>query len=236
MTTIVAHRGLADVHPENTLSAFEAAFDMGMAVELDISTTADDKLVIMHDRTVDRTTNGSGKVGDMSLQEIRSLDAGGGARVPTFVEVCSLAAAKAPELLALVIDVKTLTRDIAIGICEALQAELLFGTTVGIGLIQSSVKVRREVKKSHPDLQCAALAETVETLPAALADPFSNWVYARFVPSADEVYAASDVKRKILVSGSQVSKDVHDAYRAYQANPAAVLTWHPCELYELIGR
>ena len=219
MTTIVAHRGLDDIHPENTLAAFETAFDMGMAVELDIASTADDELVIMHDRAVDRTTNGSGKVADLSLREIRSLDAGGGARVPTFAEVCSLAAAKGPEMLALVIDVKTLTTDIASGICEALQAERLFGITVGIGLIQSSVEVRREIKKSHPDLQCAALAETAKALPVSLVDPFSNWVYARFVPSPDDVAVAADANRKILVSGPQVSKDVHDAYRAYQASP-----------------
>ena len=57
---ICAHRGLDDSAPENTLAAFAAALDKGMAIEFDVQMTADGQLVIMHDQTVDRTTDGAG--------------------------------------------------------------------------------------------------------------------------------------------------------------------------------
>lgn len=91
---ISAHRGAADTHPENTIAALREAVSLGAAqIELDIRGTADGKLVVIHDSTVDRTTNGTGKIKHMSLAEIRTLDAGTwkdasfkGERVPTFRE------------------------------------------------------------------------------------------------------------------------------------------------------
>lgn len=93
--TVVAHRGLAPGLPENTLTAFRAAIGLGVdAIEIDLRVTADGHLVVMHDDTVDRTTNGHGRVADLSLAEIKALDAGshagaefGAERIPTYREV-----------------------------------------------------------------------------------------------------------------------------------------------------
>ncbi|MFD4404219.1 glycerophosphodiester phosphodiesterase [Nocardia sp. NPDC058499] len=93
--TVVAHRGLAPGFPENTLAAFRGAIGLGVdAIEIDLRVTADGHLVVMHDDTVDRTTNGHGRVADLMLSEVRSLDAGSSAgsafrteRVPTYREV-----------------------------------------------------------------------------------------------------------------------------------------------------
>lgn len=84
--------------PENTLAAFQRAIRLGCDyVEIDVRTTRDGKLVIMHDRTVDRTTNGSGAVNELTLAAIRKLDAGAkfsplyrGEKVPTLDEVFEL--------------------------------------------------------------------------------------------------------------------------------------------------
>src|SRR5579859_6241329 len=82
----ISHRGEHLHHPENTMPAFHAAVDAGADfIEVDVRTTSDGKLVLMHDATVDRTTNGHGEVAAMTLEEIRKLDAGG-AKVPTFEE------------------------------------------------------------------------------------------------------------------------------------------------------
>lgn len=84
---IVAHRGAKEVAPENTIAAFEAAAAFGANyVEIDVRPTRDGHLVLMHDATVDRTTNGKGAVRDLTLAEIRTLDAGKGEKVPTFLE------------------------------------------------------------------------------------------------------------------------------------------------------
>ena len=74
---LFAHRGGAGLWPENTLFAFENAAKLGVDVlELDVHLTADDNLVVIHDSTVDRTTNGSGRVDEMTVAELKKLDAG----------------------------------------------------------------------------------------------------------------------------------------------------------------
>lgn len=91
----IAHRGASGSAPENTIEAFELALRQGMdALEVDIHLTADDHVVVMHDASVDRTTDGAGEIRSMPLAAIRRLDAGRwfgeqwrGARVPTLEEV-----------------------------------------------------------------------------------------------------------------------------------------------------
>jgi glycerophosphoryl diester phosphodiesterase len=84
----VGHRGVMGVEPENTLRSFRRAERAGLdQVELDLHLSKDGALVVMHDAAVDRTTDGSGLVRDLTLAEIRALDAGLGERVPVFEEV-----------------------------------------------------------------------------------------------------------------------------------------------------
>ncbi|WDQ17113.1 glycerophosphodiester phosphodiesterase [Rhodopirellula sp. P2] len=74
---ISAHRGSSHDRPENTIAAIQRAMEAGAtAVELDVRTSRDGKLVIMHDAKVDRTTNGSGRVNDLTWDELTALDAG----------------------------------------------------------------------------------------------------------------------------------------------------------------
>ena len=90
--SVIAHRGGAATAPENTMAAFrKAVAQKADAIELDVQMTKDGVPVVIHDETVDRTTNGSGAVRDMTLEMIRALDAGEGEQVPTFEEVVALA-------------------------------------------------------------------------------------------------------------------------------------------------
>jgi glycerophosphoryl diester phosphodiesterase len=103
----VAHRGYSAVAPENTLPAFAAALHGGAtSVEFDVRTTADGVPVVVHDRTLERTTTGSGPVSEATFDEVRALDAGGwfspayaGVRVPTLAETIDLLAPADAELL-----------------------------------------------------------------------------------------------------------------------------------------
>ena len=73
----IAHRGASGTFPENTLSAFRAAIDAGADMcELDVQLTRDGAVVVIHDETVDRTTDGTGEVAALTLEEIQRLDAG----------------------------------------------------------------------------------------------------------------------------------------------------------------
>ena len=72
MVVNVAHRGASGNYPENTLLAFQKALEIGVdEIELDLYLTKDDHLIIMHDPTVDRTTDGTGAISDLTLTEIK---------------------------------------------------------------------------------------------------------------------------------------------------------------------
>ncbi len=105
----IAHRGASGkgLAPENTLAAIEKALEIGVdLVEVDIHLTADGHPVVIHDRTVDRTTDGSGPVDGLTLEEIRKLDAGKwrdpayrGERIPTMEEALDLVKGRAGLLI-----------------------------------------------------------------------------------------------------------------------------------------
>ena len=94
---VIAHRGASGWAPENTIPAFQKADGLRAdMIEFDIQYTADQHIIVIHDRTVDRTTNGTGKVIEKTLAELRKLDAGAwyddkftGTRIPTFRETLS---------------------------------------------------------------------------------------------------------------------------------------------------
>jgi glycerophosphoryl diester phosphodiesterase len=95
MTLRIGHRGAAGTHPENTLCSFHRAVELGCdGAEFDVHRTRDGELVVIHDAVVNRTTNGSGLVRDLTYDDIRGLDAGTwkdpqfcGEKVPTLREV-----------------------------------------------------------------------------------------------------------------------------------------------------
>ena len=74
---VIAHRGASAHAPENTLPAFQLALDMGAdVIEMDLRLSADGRVVVIHDATVDRTTGGTGAVAELTLAELKALDAG----------------------------------------------------------------------------------------------------------------------------------------------------------------
>lgn len=88
----IAHRGASAYEPENTLRAFDRAIEMGATMlELDVHLSCDGHPVVIHDAEVSRTTNGTGRVTDISLEQIKRFDAGQGEHVPTLPEVIELA-------------------------------------------------------------------------------------------------------------------------------------------------
>lgn len=97
MSLIFAHRGASGYAPENTMAAFRLAVEMGAdGIELDVHLSKDGELMVIHDSTVDRTTNGTDRVDEMTLSELKALDASNGmegfpdSRIPTLGEVYDL--------------------------------------------------------------------------------------------------------------------------------------------------
>lgn len=101
---VIAHRGFSGAAPENTLAAFKKAMEVDSdMIELDVRFSKDGQVVVIHDDTLDRTTNGRGKVADYTLKELQQFDAGSwfapqfaGEQIPTLIEVLKLAKGKIP--------------------------------------------------------------------------------------------------------------------------------------------
>jgi glycerophosphoryl diester phosphodiesterase len=101
---LVGHRGAAGLAPENTPASLSVALEYDVdRVEVDVRETADGEIVCCHDATLDRTTDGSGPIADLSLSAVQSLDAGDGQRVPTLAAVLDLLA---PHDVDLVVELK----------------------------------------------------------------------------------------------------------------------------------
>jgi len=156
----LAHRGASDLAPENTIVAFRLAVEAGAGgLELDVHMTSDGHIVVIHDATVDRTTNGTGAVSEMTLHELRRLDAGHnfspdggptrpyrgrGVRVPTLGEVLR----EFPGV-ALNIDIKAGTPGIEETVLGVLREENALRCVLVVSSLHDIVERFRKVSGGH---------------------------------------------------------------------------------------
>lgn len=231
---IIAHRGLDETYPENTLTAFKAALEKGMAIEIDVRGTKDDELIVLHDDTVDRTTDGEGRVAQMTLSEVKALDAGSwwgeefaGEQIPTLMETFDVVKEYGTAETNLILEIKTLDPGCISKICDGLAVRGLLASTVGIGVIHMSVDVRRRFYGGSPDFQCASVANTAAELPGAIADPYASWIYVRYLMSAEDVQAAHDGDMKVIASGPDVMENLGNMLASAEAGADAIMAYHP---------
>lgn len=167
---VVAHRGMVSGFPENTLAAFRQSISLGFsAIEIDLRATADGHIVVMHDDTVDRTTNGTGDVGEMTLEEIRSLDAGSTAgpefacqRVPTYEEVLEALRGSGTKL---VLDIKP---SMALDNERVVRLTERSGAVLDVIVGPRSMADLRDFKGFNPNLRTLALVPGPEFEPAEI--------------------------------------------------------------------
>ncbi len=149
----IGHRGAAGYEPENTLRSFRRALEIGVdMIELDVRRTKDGKVVVIHDDTVDRTTNGSGAIGEMTLAEIMELDAGRGEKIPTLDEVLDLVKGRVP----LDIEIKDKGLGAEVG---RLLTQRIESRAKPKDLVVSSFLPRELAAGNFPDLQRILLVE-----------------------------------------------------------------------------
>ena len=164
---VVAHRGMVAGFPENTLAACRKAIEMGFgAIEIDLRATADGHIVVMHDDTVDRTTSGRGKVSELTLADIRSLDAGSHAgpefteeKVPTFEEVLDAVRGSGTKL---VLDIKPgplLDHRRIVRLTEQ------YGAVLDVIVGPRSIADLRDFKRLNPNLRTLGLVPGEEFAP-----------------------------------------------------------------------
>jgi glycerophosphoryl diester phosphodiesterase len=156
----LAHRGASALAPENTIEAFRLAVEAGAGgLELDVHMTRDGHIVVIHDATVDRTTSGTGAVSEMTLDELRRLDAGHnfspdggparpyrgrGVRVPTLEEVLEEFPAVAVN-----IDIKVGSPGIEESVLGVLRETKALGRALAVSTLHDVVKRFRKVSGGH---------------------------------------------------------------------------------------
>jgi len=229
---VISHRGEHLAHPENTLPAFQTAIDSGADFfELDVRTTSDGRLVLMHDRTVDRMTNGSGPVRQMTFEQIRALDAGAkfgsqfaGTTVPTFEEALNLAHGK----IGVYVDCKDIAPADLVAALE--KADMLDKVVIygGAGFLKGVLVLR-------PSLKAMPEADNAPRLQKLLGDMNLHVV----------AFDAGDFKDDVIAVAKQAHVDIYvdrlgpaDNAASWQdaidRGAAGIQTDHPAELVQYL--
>ena len=232
----VAHRGLLRHAPENTLPAFAACLEFGMGFELDIRTSKDGRLIVIHDDNVKRTTDGPDRsVRDMTLAELKQLDAGSwfdeafaGERIPTLEETLRLVSERrrGPTILAL--NVKHLTRAgeaklvALVGKYQLLQESFAF---------DQSAEMSRRLKQLDPKFRIGQNVRRSD-IDARLKEGLLDCFLLTSTPTAEDVAQLRRHGKQVLYNyaGPGPARRSHDAWkRAAAAGIDGLLTDYPLE-------
>lgn len=238
---IVAHRGLLRHAPENTLANFKACLELRLGFEMDVEKTSDGQLVCIHDDTVDRTTDGTGYVSELTLAQIRQLDAGrwfdarfAGEKVPTIDEVFQLLAKYRQHDILVAVDLKA--EDVETDVVRLAEKHRVLDRLLFIGRTISEPFVREDLKATSTKAQTAVVANNTDEFAAAVAASDGDWVYFRYLPSKEEMDAVRKKSKRSFIAGSTVSGHLPDNWRkAASLSIDAVLTDYPLELRSVLA-
>jgi glycerophosphoryl diester phosphodiesterase len=149
----IGHRGAAGHAPENTIAAIRSGISLDADfVELDVRRTRDGRLVVMHDQRVNRTTNGSGLISEMTWEELQLLDAGGGERVPSVESALAAISGRAGVML----EVKT--PGIGPELYQTVQASAFSGAVIYASFLHAEIL---RIRRIDPQARTMALMESV---------------------------------------------------------------------------
>jgi glycerophosphoryl diester phosphodiesterase len=157
----VGHRGAAGHAPENTLAAIRSGISLGVDfVELDVRRTRDGRLAVMHDERVNRTTNGSGLISEMTWDELQLLNAGHGEPVPCVESALAAASERAGVIL------EAKAPGIGPDLFNTVQASAFSGPVIYASFLQAEIHAIRRI---DPQARTMALTESIPPSGAAFA-------------------------------------------------------------------
>jgi glycerophosphoryl diester phosphodiesterase len=234
---VVAHRGASSTHPENTLASFEAALEAGAdVVELDVRLTADRVPVVLHDPDVARTTDGAGLVHELTLDEVRGLDASGGrgprAAIPTLHEVLDALGGR----IGLNLELKNIPGEAAFDTQEGV-AESAATLVRELGLVDDTLfssfnwAALQRVRELGPDLHTGLLTVAAVDPPSALEFAVAQG-HGFLLPQSDALWEAgeafvAEAHGMGVRVGTWVLDDPEDVGRAFAMGVDAVATNDP---------
>ncbi len=251
---VIAHRGGKGLWPENSLFAFERASALGVdMLEMDLHLSSDGELVVIHDSTLDRTTNGEGPVAARSLAQLQALDAGyrwsadggqshpyrgQGVRIPTFTEVLE----RFPSI-AKVIEIKVQDVGMEAQLCDTLTAHQQRDKVIVGSFYDRSLQLFRE---QCPGVATSAGPGSVRLLLAlnwiGLGSVLSPSYQALQIPEAHSGLAIAS--RSLLQTASQRGLNVQlwtineqpDMRRLLDLGADALITDYPDRALQVLGR
>jgi glycerophosphoryl diester phosphodiesterase len=237
---VVAHRGLLHHAPENTLANFRACLELQLGFEFDVERTKDGHLVCIHDATVERTTDGSGKVSELTLDEIHKLDAGSwfdakfaGEKVPTVEEVLKLVAECRQHDVLVAVDLKA--EKVAQDVVRLAKKHGVLDRLLFIGRTISDPQVREEMKAASDKARAAAVANNADEFDGALAAPNADWVYFRYLPPKEQMDAVRRANKRAFIAGATVAGDLPENWlQAADVGIDGILTDYPLELAAML--
>ncbi|MEM1538582.1 MAG: glycerophosphodiester phosphodiesterase family protein [Candidatus Nezhaarchaeales archaeon] len=224
---VIAHRGASAYAPENTLRAVKLALELGVdAVEVDVRLSKDGYPMVIHDATLDRTTDGSGPVAEFTLAELRKLNAGFGEHVPTLQEVIEEVKGKAR----LIVEVKVEGAERKV--VEALKEADYLDYAMVTSFIHLLVK---RVKEIEPRVKTGVI---ISGLPVKLVDLALHVNADAIFPNHKYLSgeAVEEVHRQGLQVYPWVVDDVEEAKRLIGLGVDGLATNRPRELLRLLGR
>jgi glycerophosphoryl diester phosphodiesterase len=234
---VIAHRGAAGQAPENTPAAFRLAVGQGCdMIELDVHLTADGEIVVCHDDRADRTTDGSGLLRDMTLEQIRRLDAGAwfspayaGERIPTLREVFELV----PSDVGINIELKCGDNRI-IRLLSALIRE--YGRTESVVISSFHHRLLHRLKTAAPNLRIGLIYSALLRDPVKLVRDFGLYVWS--VHPHHALIEPEDIAA-LRANGQRVFpwtvNDPETMRRLLDLGVSGIITDHPDRLRRLVA-
>jgi glycerophosphoryl diester phosphodiesterase len=237
-TQPIAHRGLLRYAPENTLANFRACQNLRLGFEFDVRRSKDGTLICLHDDSVDRTTNGKGLAIEKTDAELSQLDAGTwfdpafqNERVPTIEQIFEVIAGYPREDAIFTADLTGADEKLEQDVVELARRHKVLSRILFIGRAINLPEVRARLRKADPGTHVACLAQTEVDLEKAILDYDSDWVYLRFVPTAEMVERAGAAGKRSIVAGAKVSGEEAANWKlCAEAGVNLILTDYPLEL------
>lgn len=203
---LIAHRGLLRHAPENTLPAFAACLELGMGFELDIRTTRDGKLVVLHDATPGRTTDGPDRpLTDFTWNQVRQWDAGSwfsprfsGLRIPSLEETFALIRERQRGATIIALNIKHITRE---GEKELVRLLAEYSLLESSFAFDQNIECSRRLKNLEPRIRIGQNVRRDE-LQARLDGKLIDTFLLSFVPSEEEVKLLREPGKTILFNYS----------------------------------
>ena len=240
---LIAHRGLLRHAPENTLPAFSSCLELGMGFELDIRTTKDGKLVVLHDATLARTTDGPSRpLTEFTWEQVREFDAGSwfaprftGLRVPSLEETFALIRERKRRPTLIALNIKGINRDGERELVRLLAKYALFEESFAF---DQSDECSQRLKKHDPRIRIGRNVQR-EALDSRLAEDSTDVFLLTSVPNEEEVALLRKHGKKILFNYAGTGehrREEKNWLRARELGIDGMLTDYPLDCAQLWQR